>query len=104
MQARNAYSNNVITKSSPLPPKILVCGTPRLWREMLGHVLQARLGTHAVGELEIEPSPASSPPGKSEWLIWCLGSGEEVENVLAHMSFAAKQPNVLLITSDGSVI
>ena len=67
------YNKNMMPLSSNPQPRILLCGTPRLWREMLGHVLQAQLGAQTVSNVPEPASPyATSSAGTFDWLVWFL--------------------------------
>ncbi len=91
--------------SSGSPTRVLLCGTSRLWREMLGHVLQAQLGTQTVSVVP-EPTCSFEPDstGAFDWLIWFMNSQADFQGALSQLYAHPTHPNLVLVAADGHAI
>ncbi len=100
-----AYNCAMMHTSSGSPTRILLCGTSRLWREMLGHVLQAQLGTQTVS---IHPEPTcsfeSDNTGAFDWLIWFMNSQADFQGTLSQFYANPIHSNLVLVAADGHAI
>lgn len=79
-----------------------MCGSSRLMREMLGHVLKESFGPPNVFEMaEPEPVLPLNTLQQSGWLIWFLNSRWDLPVALQQILTQPIHLNLFLVASDG---
>lgn len=84
-------------------PNFLLYGAPRLWREILGHVLVENFGALRVHELGEQPDAELESLNSGDWLIWFLNSKIDLNTGLDRI-LSLGSMNLLLVTSDGHAL
>ena len=84
-------------------PHFLLYGAPRLWREILGHVLVENFGARRVQELGEQPAADLGNLNSNDWLIWFFNSKLDLNAGLERI-LTLGSINLLLVTSDGHAL